>query len=91
MELGGENIIIAYAVGLVLLFFLFKMFFTPVKIAFKLIVNSVVGGIILFVFNLAGSVIGIQIGINAITAAVAGLLGIPGIAMILLLQIVLNA
>ncbi len=91
MELGGENIIIAYAVGLVLLFMLLKVFFTPVRLAFRLLVNSVCGGIVLFVFNLAGAVIGLQIGINAVTAAVTGILGIPGIAMILLLQIVLKA
>ena len=91
MELGGENIIIAYALGLVLLFMLLKVFFTPVRHAFRRLVKCVCGGIVLFMFNLAGAIIGIQIGINAITDAVAGILGIPGIAMILLLQIVLKA
>ncbi len=91
MGLSGDNIIIAYAVGLVILFMLLKVFFTPVRIAFKLLVNAVCGGIVLFIFNLAGAVIGLQIGINAVTATVAGLLGIPGIAIILLLQIVLQA
>ena len=37
----GNNLIAAYAVGLVLLFFLIRIFYTPLKFAIKLIGNAI--------------------------------------------------
>jgi inhibitor of the pro-sigma K processing machinery len=58
----------------------------PIKIIVKLVINGVVGAIALFVINIFGGLVGLTIGINPITALVAGFLGIPGIILLLFLQ-----
>ena len=89
MEIFENNLIAAYAVGLVLLFFLIRIFYTPLKFALKLIGNAVAGGLFLLFVNLVGGIVNIQIGINIYTALTVGLLGIPGAALMLILQVVL--
>ena len=84
---GGEKLIAAYVAGLILLFVFVKIFYTPLKIALRLFASSIIGGLILYGVNVAGSLVGIKIGINIYTAMVAGVFGIPGISMMLLLQI----
>lgn len=91
METQTIEFVAAFVIGLMLLFILIRLFYTPVRIACKLFFNALAGGALLWVLNFAGSLAGIQIGINAVTAAVTGVLGVPGIALLLLLQIILKA
>lgn len=77
--------IIAAAVAVLLLIF-FLIFKTSIKIAFKVLINAVIGFILLFVFNGLGSVIGVTLAFNWVNAIVAGILGIPGIALLLILR-----
>lgn len=77
--------IIAVAVA-VLLFIFFLIFKTSIKIAFKILINAAVGFVLLFVFNGLGSVIGVTLAFNWVNAIVAGILGIPGIALLLILR-----
>ena len=59
---------------------------SSIKLIFKLLINAVVGFLILFVFNFVGRIVGVTIAVNWVTAIVAGLLGLPGIALLLVLQ-----
>lgn len=77
--------IIAVAV-IALLTVFFMIFKTSIKIAFKILLNAVIGFVLLFVFNTLGNIIGVTLAINWINALVAGILGIPGIALLLVLQ-----
>lgn len=61
----------------------------PIKLIVKLVVNGVLGAIGLFLVNIIGSYFGLTIGINPITALVAGFLGIPGVILLIFLKIVL--
>ncbi len=62
-----------------------KMLAWPVKKIMKLIFN-VIGGIILIVLvNTFGVNIGITIPFNILTALIAGILGIPGVLLLILL------
>lgn len=90
MNTQAVEFIAAFSIGLLLLFMLIRLFYTPLKLAFKLFLNAISGGVILFLINLAGSLCGIYIGINAVTCAIAGVLGIPGISLLLFLQILLG-
>ena len=80
------NAIIAFGLGLVLLYVLGSVFATPAKIIGKLILNGILGGIALWIINWLGGGFGIQIAINPLTAIVVGFLGIPGIILLLVLQ-----
>lgn len=75
-------IIIVAILALPLLIILRK----PIKIVLKLVLNTVAGFIALFVLNWLGSFIGITMAINWINAVIVGVLGVPGVALILLLQ-----
>ncbi|MBR5614847.1 MAG: pro-sigmaK processing inhibitor BofA family protein [Clostridia bacterium] len=81
--------VIAYSFGLVVLFFLCRIFAKPIKWLLKLIINGVLGGLILAAVNFVGGFAGIFIAINPLTALIAGLLGVPGVILVILLQYIL--
>ena len=65
---------IACLVGLVLIC---KLFIVPIKMIIKLIVNSLLGAVLIYIINLIGITWNMHIGINFITAIIVGILGIP--------------
>lgn len=91
MDFFGDNVIVAYAIGLIMLFFVIRIFYTPIKIALKLVGNAIAGGVFLLFVNIVGGIVDIQLGINIFTALVVGILGVPGAALMLILQAVLGA
>ena len=75
--------IMVYAlIGLALLFLIIKLLKWPLKI----LINGILGIILLYISNIVGSYIGFVLPINAISALVAGFLGIPGIIFLILFQ-----
>ncbi len=82
------NVVIAYVFGLILLYIVGWVLLVPLKIVIKLIYNSIIGGVILILINVVGGFLGIHIGINPLTAIIAGVLGIPGVVLLLLLQVI---
>jgi len=80
MEIG---IIIAAAALILLVLAIIKF---PIKIIFKLILNTVIGFAALLLLNFAGGYIGVAITVNWLNALIVGVLGVPGVALILLLQ-----
>ncbi len=82
-------VIAAYALGLVVLILLIRFFLLPFKILLKLIYNALLGGVILILFNYLGGLIGFTLALNAVSAFVAGLLGIPGVILLIALKLIL--
>lgn len=74
------DIIAALAIGIVLFAILGKVIALPFRILWVLITNSIVGAIILWVINLFG--VGIEI--TFVKALIVGILGIPGVILVLL-------
>ena len=68
---------------LIMIFLLGKTLLIPLKIVLKMIANSLAGGILLVVLNVLGSGIGLMIPLNLINAVTVGILGIPGVIMLL--------
>ena len=83
------EIIIAYALGLVALYIMGWLLLVPFKIILKLFFNAIIGGIALWVLNKVGIGIGLFIPLNIVTALTVGVLGVPGIILILILQWIL--
>ena len=69
-------------IGLALLFLIIKLLKWPLKI----LINGILGIILLYIANIVGSYIGFVLPINAISALIAGFLGIPGIIFLVLFQ-----
>ncbi|WP_024614221.1 pro-sigmaK processing inhibitor BofA family protein [Clostridium sp. Ade.TY] len=79
------DLIIYGIIGLVILYVLLKLLKWPLK----LLINGICGVVLLYIINLIGVHFGIYIGINVITALVAGIFGIPGVIAIILFQMFL--
>jgi len=60
---------------------------SPAKIVLKIIYNGFLGAIALVMINLVGSSFNFHIAFNLVTALVAGLLGIPGILLLIMLKV----
>lgn len=81
--------IFTFVLVLIVLYLVGYLLLVPMRWLLRILVNSLMGGILLFLFNLIGAHWGLAIALNAITALTVGLLGIPGMILLLLLQIVL--
>lgn len=64
-----------------------KIFSIPIKAIFKLILNSILGGILIFIINLIGGAFGFHIGLNVLTSFIVGILGIPGAVLLVIFKI----
>lgn len=87
--LSFENVVF-YLFALVLLAFiagiLTKQKKMPYKMASKLIFNSLFGYVLLLLTNFILSFFGLSIGVNMLSSFLVGILGIPGVFLLLLLQ-----
>ena len=83
MNLG---LIVAFVAGVLLLYLIAKIFVVPIKFIGKLLINAVIGGILLWVLDYFGAYVGLRVPINPITALIAGVLGVPGILLLIALQ-----
>lgn len=80
-------LIVSFLIGIMLLYILGLVLVVPVKILFKLLTNAVIGGVTLLLFNLFGSLIGLNLIITPLSAILVGLLGVPGVVLLLLYQL----
>ena len=71
------NTIIIYVACIIFLFIFGRIFVLPLRSIFKIVGNSILGGILLFCINSIGGIWGFHIGLNVLTALLEGLLGIP--------------
>lgn len=68
----------------------FWVFRAPLRIALKLLLNTILGFVGLILLNLAAPFTGIALGVNLFNAVCIGVLGLPGFALLLLVRWILN-
>lgn len=79
MDMTTEiGILIAYAFGIIALYVVGYLFLVPLKLVLRLVINSVMGGLFILLFNWIGGYFDLHIALNWISAVVIGFLGIPG-------------
>lgn len=83
------NIVIAAVVLLVVLFFIGQVLVKPIKLLWKLLLNSLIGLLLLLAVNYLGAYYDFSLPINVITVLIAGFLGIPGVFLLICLQLLL--
>lgn len=74
------KVFLIYVAAIAVAFLFGRLLLLPVRKLFKLVVNSLVGGVLLVIINIAGAGVGIVMPVNLITAVIAGVLGLPGVA-----------
>lgn len=88
MNLDFNNII-AFTACIFFLFIFGKLFIVPIKTILKLVLNSFLGAFLIYIINLIGAMWGFHIGINIITSIFVGMLGIPGVIVIVIIKFLL--
>ena len=79
--------------GLLAAFFLMalvRIFRTPLRLAMKVLGNTLLGFLALWGVQLTAGTTGIALGLNLWNALVVGVLGLPGLLLLLLTQWVLG-
>lgn len=84
------NTIITFLACIIFLFIFGKIFIWPFKNVLKLIINSVLGGILIYIINIIGMNFGFHIGLNIGTSLIVGLLGLPGALLLIILKVILR-
>lgn len=79
--------VVGYLLGVLIVFVAAKIFFVPLKKVLRIVLNSVLGALVLVIINLFSPVLNIYIGVNPVSALVLGLLGVPGLCLLMILQI----
>ncbi len=82
-------LILLAAAAVLLLALFIRIIRLPLKWLFKLALHAAVGFVALFVFNFLGSFVGIWLEVNTFNAVVTGLLGVPGVILLLLFKYLL--
>ncbi len=62
----------------------------PLAVVWRLLLRSGVGLCALWLLNQAGALIGVRVGVNLLGALVLGVLGAPGLGLLLMTQWVLR-
>lgn len=79
-------LVIGVICGLILLVLLVGTPIKPLRFAGQALIKVMIGALFLFFLNAFGNSMGIHVPINPATAAVSGLLGIPGIVSLVIIQ-----
>ena len=79
------GVFLTFGGALILIFLLGKALVVPLKVVLRLILNSIAGAVLIVVINFIGMNIGIWIPMNAVNSFAVGILGVPGVVLLLLL------
>ena len=72
-----------------LLVALIRVFSVPLKLTLKLLANTLLGFAVLWLINRTAAFTGVSLGLNLWNALTIGILGLPGVVLLLLVQWVL--
>lgn len=78
--------LLIYISCIIFLIIIGKIFIMPLKKIMKLVINSAIGAGLIYIINLVGANFNFHIGLNWFTIICSGILGIPGVILIIMLR-----
>ncbi len=72
--------------GLLVVAAAIKLFAAPLRLLIKLILSVALGFLALIFLDLLGAPLGLDLGVNLVNAATVGILGLPGVALLLIVR-----
>ena len=63
-----------------------RLFAAPLRLALRVLLNTALGFLALFLLGLTEPVTGFSLGLNFLNAVTVGVLGVPGLVLLVLLQ-----
>lgn len=85
-----DSNILTYLACICFLFIFGRVFIVPIRKVLKLVINSMLGGLTIFLINLVGASFGFHIGLNIFTSIIVGILGIPGAVCLVIVKLLLS-
>lgn len=85
-----KTVLLLIGAGLALLAVVLRVFSTPLKLMLKVALNTLLGLGSLILLNATSAFTGLSLGLNLFNALVVGVLGVPGLVLLLLVQWVLT-
>jgi inhibitor of the pro-sigma K processing machinery len=82
-------VVLAWIAGILIVLVFGKALALPMKIILRLIINGILGGIAILIINFIGSYFGFNISLNVVSALIAGVLGLPGMILLIILKFLL--
>ena len=73
-------------VTVILVLICILIFTKPIRFLLKLLISTLIGFVALILINKFGAAIGVSLGVNWVNAAVVGIFGVPGVALLLILK-----
>jgi inhibitor of the pro-sigma K processing machinery len=61
-----------------------RIFRAPIKLAFKVLLNTLLGFAVLILFDAVSTYTGFCLGVNLVNSLVIGILGAPGLGLLLM-------
>ena len=83
MDFSVILLIAAIVLGILLVL---RLLAKPIRFIFKLLINTVLGFVLLWLINFFGGGLGINLELSVINALIVGFLGIPGVLLLLALH-----
>lgn len=84
MDVNNLATILGCVLAIIVIGIIFKIKLFKVL---KLVFNSILGGILIFIINKVGISFGIHIGLNIVTSMIIGIFGVPGAMLLLAIKI----
>jgi len=89
-DIPDWNIVAAAVFGICVLYFALRMFYRPLKVVFRTLLCILLGGAAILLYNVVGSFWGLTIGFNVISAFIIGIMGLPGLGMLVALRYIFS-
>lgn len=88
-KMNALSSVLMIVLAVLVIFALLKILSAPIRLIFKLLINTAVGLVLLFLVNLIGSNFGITLEMNLVNALISGIFGIPGVIALILIKLFL--
>lgn len=82
----GIETISAYAVAIFIILVLINLMLKSARKMSMIIINGILGGALFIMLN----ILGMKLAVNAITIGIIGLLGVPGVLLVVVMKLVLG-
>ena len=82
--------LITYLACICFLFIFGRIFVVPISKILKLVLNSILGGITIYLINWIGGIVGFHIGLNIFTSVLIGILGLPGTVCLVIVKLLIS-
>ena len=85
-----DSNIITFLACICFIFIFGRIFIVPIRKILKIILNSILGGVVIYLINFIGANFGFHIGLNIFTSLMIGLLGLTGSVCLIIIKLLIG-